>query len=119
MIKTIVLAATTLASFALAAPAAEASGVARAWVSGKGTDVSGCGAPTHPCRSLQYVHDNIIEAGGEIDVLDAAGYGAITITKSISIVNDGVGVAGSSRRLQVKTLFRLTLLPQIPSRCAA
>jgi hypothetical protein len=31
--------------------------------------------------------------GGEIDVLDPAGYGAVTIAKAISIVNDGVGVA--------------------------
>jgi len=32
--------------------------------------------------------------GGEIDILDPAGYGQVTITKSISIVNDGVGTAG-------------------------
>jgi hypothetical protein len=32
-------------------------------------------------------------AGDEIDVLDPAGYGAVTITKTISIVNDGAGVA--------------------------
>jgi hypothetical protein len=70
------------------------SGVVRAWVSGKGNDVSGCGAPTNACRTLQYAHDNIVAAGGEIDILDPAGYGAITITKSISIVNDDVGTAG-------------------------
>ncbi len=67
---------------------------ARAWVSGHGTDASACGAPTNPCRSFQYVHDNIVKAGGEIDVLDPAGYGAINISKAISIVNDGVGTAG-------------------------
>ncbi|WP_158818596.1 right-handed parallel beta-helix repeat-containing protein [Methylocapsa sp. S129] len=66
----------------------------RAWVSGKGTDAAGCGAPISPCRSFQYVHDNIIADGGEIDVLDGAGYGAVTITKAISIVNDGAGTAG-------------------------
>ena len=66
----------------------------RVWVSGHGTDTTGCGAPTAPCRSLQYAHDNVVVAGGEIDILDPAGYGAITITKSISIVNDGVGTAG-------------------------
>lgn len=68
--------------------------VSRAWVSGHGTDQAGCGAPVNPCRSLQYVHDHIVSAGGEIDILDPAGYGAINITKSISIVNDGVGTAG-------------------------
>jgi hypothetical protein len=34
-------------------------------------------------------------AGGEIDVLDPASYGMVTITKAISIVNDGVGAAAS------------------------
>ncbi len=36
----------------------------------------------------------VIAAGGEIDILDPAGYGAITITKAVTIVNDGVGTAG-------------------------
>jgi hypothetical protein len=66
----------------------------RAWVSGHGFDQAGCGAPTAPCRSLQYTHDHVIAAGGEIDILDPAGYGAIVITKAVSIVNDGVGTAG-------------------------
>jgi hypothetical protein len=65
----------------------------RIWVSGHGTDGPGCASPTSPCRTLQYAHDNVA-AGGEIDVLDPAGYGSILITKSISIVNEGVGVAG-------------------------
>ncbi len=76
----------------LAGPASAAAN--RAWVSGHGVDAPGCGAPTSPCRSLQYTHDNIVAAGGEIDVLDPAGYGALNITKSISVVNDGVGTAG-------------------------
>src|SRR5215469_4017029 len=65
----------------------------RIWVSGHGTDAPGCAAPTSPCRTLQYAHDNVA-TGGEVDVLDPAGYGSILITKSISIVNEGVGVAG-------------------------
>ena len=73
---------------------ATAQTAARAWVSGHGTDAPGCSAPTNPCRSFQYAHDNVVAAGGEIDVLDPGGYGAITITKAISIVNDGVGLAG-------------------------
>jgi hypothetical protein len=72
-----------------------AAGVAnRVWVSGKGADAAGCGSPIAPCRSLQYAHDNVVVAGGEIDILDPAGYGAVTITKALSIVNDGVGTAG-------------------------
>lgn len=33
-------------------------------------------------------------AGGEINMLDPAGYGTVVITKSISIVNVGLGPAG-------------------------
>jgi hypothetical protein len=77
-----------------AAPQAMAQASSRAWVSGHGTDAAGCGSPAAPCRSLQYAHDQIIAGGGEIDVLDPAGYGALHITKSVSIVNDGVGTAG-------------------------
>ncbi len=68
--------------------------LARAWVSGKGVDAPGCGPVGNPCRKLQYVHDNIVAAGGEIDILDPAGYGALNITKSLSVVNEGSGVAG-------------------------
>src|SRR5450432_773189 len=83
-----------VAAALLVCGSAQAAGANRAWVSGHGTDAAGCGAPTAPCRSLQYTHDHIVVAGGEIDILDPAGYGAITITKGISIVNDGVGTAG-------------------------
>jgi hypothetical protein len=88
--------ATAAAALALCTigSAAWAQTAHRAWVSGRGTDAAGCGAPTAPCRSLQYAHDTIVAPGGEIDILDPAGYGAINITKAISIVNDGVGTAG-------------------------
>jgi hypothetical protein len=66
----------------------------RAWVSGHGTDAAGCGPVTSPCRTPQYVLDNIIAPGGEIDILDPAGYGTLTISHAVSIVNDGVGTAG-------------------------
>jgi hypothetical protein len=36
----------------------------------------------------------VTNSGGEIDVLDAAGYGSMVIDRAISIVNDGVGTAG-------------------------
>ncbi len=94
MMKRILVAATAFASSWLVLSAAQAGGANRAWVSGHGADAAGCGAPTNPCRSFQYVHDNIVAAGGEIDILDPAGYGAVTISKALSIVNDGVGTAG-------------------------
>src|SRR5579884_2892098 len=90
------IAATTCVALAvvLSTPVGAAPSANRAWVSGHGVDQAGCGAPASPCRTFQYTHDNIVASGGEIDVLDPAGYGPITITKALSIVNDGVGVAG-------------------------
>jgi hypothetical protein len=73
---------------------ADAQTAHRAFVSGHGTDAAGCGATTTPCRSLQYVLNNIVVPGGEIDILDPAGYGSILIDESVSIINDSAGVAG-------------------------
>ena len=82
------------AGMLLLAGASASVAASRAWVSGHGVDQAGCGTPVAPCRSLQYAHDHVVAVGGEIDILDPAGYGAITITKAVSIVNDGVGTAG-------------------------
>ncbi|WP_158818601.1 right-handed parallel beta-helix repeat-containing protein [Methylocapsa sp. S129] len=97
MIKTLFLAAAALSAVCLDLATTQATSAAtlnRAWVSGHGNDVAGCSAPTNPCRSLQYVVTDVIAPGGEIDILDPAGYGAVTIPFALSIVNDGVGTAG-------------------------
>src|ERR1039457_3714481 len=65
---------------------------ARSFVSGHGSDAAACTLAA-PCRTLAAAFA-VTNAGGEIDVLDPAGYGALTINKAISIVNDGVGTAG-------------------------
>jgi hypothetical protein len=72
------------------APLQETS--ARTFVSSYGNDDNPCSRAA-PCRTFQAAHYRTF-AKGEINVLDPAGYGAVTITKSISIVNDGVGSAG-------------------------
>jgi hypothetical protein len=64
----------------------------RTFVSGQGADTNPC-ALTTPCRTFQHAHD-LTNPGGEITILSPAGYGPVSITKSISIVNDGVGEAG-------------------------
>jgi hypothetical protein len=64
----------------------------RTWVSGVGDDVNPC-SRTAPCKTFAGAISKTA-AGGEIDVLDPGGFGAVTITKSISIYNDGVGEAG-------------------------
>jgi len=66
--------------------------LARTFVSSLGNDANDCGRAT-PCRTFQRAHDQAL-ALGEITVLDPGGYGAVTITKNISIINDGVGEAG-------------------------
>ena len=67
--------------------------LARTFVSAAGgNDANDCNRLT-PCRTFQAAHNQTL-ANGEITVLDPGGYGAVTITKTLSIINDGVGEAG-------------------------
>jgi hypothetical protein len=63
----------------------------RTWVSGVGDDANPC-SRTAPCKTFAGAISKTA-VGGEIDVLDPGGFGALTITKSISIEADGV-IAG-------------------------
>ena len=74
---------------ALPAAARAQSAPPRVWVSVTGSDVAGCYAATAPCRTFQYA-ENLIAPGGEIDVAMPGGYGAVTITKAVTI-NAGDG----------------------------
>jgi hypothetical protein len=93
MVKIVSLQAIAGAFLACGLAAAPAqAGPNRTFVSGTGTDSGAC-SRTAPCRTFAFALTQTA-AGGEIDVLDPAGYGAVTITKAISIVNDGAGTAG-------------------------
>jgi len=59
----------------------------RTWVSGVGDDANPC-SRTAPCKTFAGAISKTA-AGGEISVLDPGGYGAVTITKSITISGDG------------------------------
>lgn len=59
----------------------------RVFVSGLGDDLNPC-TRTSPCRNFQRGHDAVAE-GGEVVALDSAGYGAVTISKSVTL--DGAG----------------------------
>jgi hypothetical protein len=73
---------------AVCATAGPAYGQAtRTWVSENGNDVNPCSA-TAPCKTFAGAISKTT-IGGEIDALDDAGFGAVTITKSITI--DGGG----------------------------
>lgn len=63
----------------------------RTWVSGVGDDANPC-SRTAPCKTLAGAISKT-SAGGEIDALDPGAFGAVTITKSITI-DGGAGVAG-------------------------
>lgn len=64
----------------------------RTFVSTAGSDLNSC-ALASPCRTFQQAHDQT-NPGGEITVLSTGGFGSVTITKTISIINDGIGEAG-------------------------
>ena len=69
----------------------------RTWVSGVGDDANPC-SRTAPCKTFAGAISKTA-AGGEINVLDPGGFGAVTITKSISILSQfeaGVLVSGTN-----------------------
>ena len=59
----------------------------RTWVSGVGDDANPC-SRTAPCKTFAGAISKTA-AGGEISVLDPGGFGAVTITKAITIDGDG------------------------------
>ncbi|WBY07993.1 hypothetical protein PIB19_22630 [Sphingomonas sp. 7/4-4] len=77
------------ASFYAAPAMAQAT---RTWVSGVGDDVNPC-SRTAPCKTFAGAISKTA-TGGEIDCLDPAGFGTLTITKSITI--DCTGTFGST-----------------------
>jgi Periplasmic copper-binding protein (NosD) len=81
----------TLLVFGLTAGPANALAT-RTFVSGTGVDSGTC-TRAAPCRNFAYAITQTA-AFGEIAVLDTAGYGTLTINKSISIVNPGGVEAG-------------------------
>jgi hypothetical protein len=88
MIKRILAIALCLGAAAAAAPSNASAQATRTWVSGVGDDVNPC-SRTAPCKTFAGAISKTA-AGGEIDCLDPGGFGAITITKSITIDCNGV-----------------------------
>jgi hypothetical protein len=70
----------------------------RTWVSGVGDDVNPC-SRTAPCKTFAGAISKTA-AGGEINCIDAGGFGGVTITKSMVIdclnVHAGVLVSGTN-----------------------
>ena len=82
-------AATLILWFAFASPASAQA--TRTWVSGVGDDANPC-SRTAPCKTFAGAISKTA-ARGEINCLDPGGFGAVTITKSITL--DCTGTLGS------------------------
>src|SRR6201988_834887 len=72
-----------IATFLLAFASIPQAQATRTWVSGVGDDVNPC-SRTAPCKTFAGAISKTA-TNGEINCLDPAGYGAVTITKSITI----------------------------------
>ena len=88
--RCLAIVAAPLALSGLFATPANAQAI-RTWVSGVGDDVNPC-SRTAPCKTFAGAISKTA-AGGEINCLDPGGFGAVTITKSITI--DCTGTFGS------------------------
>jgi len=94
------LAMALLAIAGLNAMPAEAQ-PSRVFVAAQGSDANPCSF-AQPCRTFQHAHD-AVAAGGEIDVLDPAGYGTVIVTKSVSVQGHGfAGIAVTSNITAIK-----------------
>jgi hypothetical protein len=76
---------------ALVLAASASAQATRTWVSGVGDDANPC-SRTAPCKTFAGAISRTA-AGGEINALDPGGYGAVTITKAITL--DGAGTQAS------------------------
>src|SRR6478672_13497896 len=81
----------TIATFMVAFASMAQAQASRTWVSGVGDDANPC-SRTAPCKTFAGAISKTA-ACGEIDALDPAGFGAVTITKSITL--DGTGTFAS------------------------
>ncbi|MGZ7079807.1 MAG: hypothetical protein ACXVJT_10375 [Thermoanaerobaculia bacterium] len=81
----------------------------RTWVSGVGDDANPC-SRTAPCKTWAGAISKTAE-GGEIDALDPGGFGALTITKSITIEGNGVLASVLSQNATQGFLVNVTTNP--------
>ncbi|HEX8268089.1 MAG TPA: right-handed parallel beta-helix repeat-containing protein [Pyrinomonadaceae bacterium] len=84
--------ALTVIAFAFVSTTLAQAQATRTWVSGVGDDVNPC-SRTAPCKTFSGAISKTAK-GGQISILDPGGFGALTITKSITV--DGAGIIGSA-----------------------
>jgi hypothetical protein len=96
--KLLIAVALGIAGACLLAPSEASAQATRTWVSGTGDDANPC-SRTAPCKTFAGAYSRTA-AAGEINCIDAGGYGAVTISKSLAIKCDnteaGILVAGTN-----------------------
>ncbi|APZ98116.1 hypothetical protein BWQ93_06220 [Sphingopyxis sp. QXT-31] len=86
MFRGLMAASVAMLALPLATPASAQA--TRTWISGVGDDANPC-SRTAPCKTFAGAISKTA-AGGEINCIDPGGFGAVTITKSISLICDNV-----------------------------
>jgi hypothetical protein len=87
MKRNLLLSCLTVLLTLLAAAVPAHAQATRTWVSGVGDDANPC-SRTAPCKTFAGAISKTA-SGGEINVLDPGGFGAVTITKPITISSEG------------------------------
>src|SRR6266550_3184428 len=77
------LTALAIMAFTLMISSSAQAQATRTWVSGVGDDANPC-SRTAPCKTFAGAISKTA-VGGEIDALDPGGFGAVTVTKSITL----------------------------------
>ncbi|MBI5100370.1 MAG: right-handed parallel beta-helix repeat-containing protein [Nitrospirae bacterium] len=85
---------TTVLFFVLVGATGADAQATRTWISGVGDDANPC-SRTAPCKTFAGAISKTA-AKGEINVLDPGGFGAVTITKAMTIDGSGGSIAGIS-----------------------
>jgi hypothetical protein len=85
MFRGLMAASVAMLTLPLATPASAQA--TRTWISGVGDDANPC-SRTAPCKTFAGAISKTA-AGGEINCLDPGGFGAVTITKAISLICEG------------------------------
>lgn len=83
-----IVAVTSVVAGSLIGSATASAQATRTWISGVGDDVNPC-SRTAPCKTFAGAISKTA-ATGEINCLDPGGFGAVTITKSITLSCEGV-----------------------------
>ena len=94
-----------VAAFVLTVTSMASAQATRTWVSGVGDDANPC-SRTAPCKTFAGAISKTA-TDGEINALDPGGFGAVTITKSVTIDGSPTGMAGILASLTTAVIINI------------